>query len=258
MNPKSASRTLEQAFRLWFEPELKRREATGSIGKEFAVWAGQVVMNLDADPVVRINEEIRGAFVARAGKAGLRAKPGEAILLRDIDQIESMELTDEDPNAGHLTAILHRGRWHLFFDFRYNAERINNLLAAADEFLAAATAAAEREHSIAMIDNLFDAVQLMAKSFLLITPERGALESKTHGFIETRFNRQAKLGNVDRSSANLLNTLSRLRPRTRYAFEPVRVPQSELNQMLDYARKMRAEIEGRRPRRARGPRKPAV
>jgi len=215
-------------------------------------------MNLDADPVVRINEEVRGAFVARAGKAGRNAKPGKTLLLRDLSQIESIELTDEDPNAGHLTAVVHHGRWHMFFDFRYNAGRIENLLKAADEFIAAATAAAERGHSIATIDNLYDAVQLMAKSFLLTTPERGALESKTHGFIETRYNRQAKLGNVEQSSADLLNRLARLRPQTRYAFEPVRISQSELEQMLDRARKMRADIEGRRPRRAKAPARQAV
>jgi uncharacterized protein (UPF0332 family) len=258
MDDNGASRALKQAFQLWFEPEIKRRVAEGRIGKDFSVWAAQVVMNLDADPVVRINNEVRGAFVARAGKIGSKAKAGETIRLRDLSQIESVELTDEDPNAGHLTAIVHHRRWHVFFDFRYNAGRIESLLRAADEFLAAATTAAERGHAIATIDNLYDSVQLMAKSFLLTTPERAALESKTHGFIETRFNRQAKLGNVERASADLLNRLARLRPQTRYAFEPVRIAQSELQQMLESAGKMRADIETRRPRRAKGPTRHSV
>jgi hypothetical protein len=258
MDANGASRALKHAFQLWFEPELKRRASEGRIGKGFSVWAVQVVMNLDADPVVRINEEVRGAFVARAGKVGSKAKPGEILLLRDLSQIESVELTDEDPNAGHLTAIVHHGRWHMFFDFRYNAGRIENLLKAADEFIAAATASAARGHAIATIDNLYDAVQLMAKSFLLTTPERAALESKTHGFIETRYNRQAKLGNVEPSSADLLNRLARLRPQTRYAFEPVRISQSELDEMVERAGKMRTDIEVRRPRRSKRPARHAV
>lgn len=248
MDAKAASRTLEHAFRLWFEPELERRAADGRIQKGFAVWAVQVVLNHDADPEIRINQEVKGAFVARAGR---KACPGETLLLRDITQIESMKLTDEERNAGHLTAVIHNGRWHLFFDFRYNAARIKNQLKAADEFIAAAAGAAERGHSIAAVDNLYDAVQLMAKSFLLTTPERGVLESKTHGFIETRFNRQAKLGNVESASASLLNRLAHLRPKTRYALEPVRVQPSELERMLESARAMRAEPDRHRPRRAR-------
>jgi len=248
MDAKAASRTLEQAFRLWFEPELRRRAAEGRIEKGFAVWAVQVVLNFDADPQIRLNQEVKGAFVARAGK---KAKRGETLLLRDIAQIESMQLTDEDPNAGHLTAVIHNGRWHLFFDFRYNAARIENQLNAADQFIAAAEGAAKRGHSIAAIDNLYDAVQLMARSFLLTAPERGALESKTHGFIETRFNYQVKLGNVGPASATLLNRLAQLRPKTRYALEPTQVPASELQSMLANARVMRAEIERHRPRRAK-------
>jgi hypothetical protein len=76
-----------------------------------------------------------------------------------------------------------------------------------------------------------------------------ALEAKTHGFIETRFNKQAKIGNVQEGSAKLLNRLAQLRPKTRYALEPVRVASSELERMLDAARGMRAEIEAFRPKR---------
>jgi len=243
----AANRTLEHAFRLWFKPELDRRAAAGRIPKEFVVWAVQVVLNLDAEPDVRINEEVKGAFIAkpsRRPKAG-----GEVMLLRDMDRIESMMLTEEDPNAGHFTALIHKTRWHVFFDFRYNAGRIARQLEAADEFIAAAAGATERGHSIAAIDNLYDAVQLMARCFLLCAPEVKALEAKTHGFIETRFNRQAKLGNVRQGSAKLLNRLSKLRPRTRYALEPMSVAASELDQMLEDARSMRKEIEAHRPKR---------
>lgn len=162
-----------------------------------------------------------------------------------------MQLTEEDPNAGHLTAVIHGGRWHLFFDFRYNAARIERQLKAADEFMAAAADAIARGHAIAAVDNLYDAVQLMAKSYLLSSPEPGILESKTHGFIETRFNRQAKLGNVAAPSARLLNRLAQLRPKTRYALEPLHVSRPELESMLASAHDMRTEIDGQRPRRAK-------
>jgi hypothetical protein len=255
MDADVVTRILDHAFKLWFEPELKRRAAEGRIQDGFAVWAVQVVLNLDADPEVRINQEVKGAFIAKAGK---KAHLGETLSLKDIAEMQSMQLTEEDPNAGHLTAVIHNRRWHVFFDFRYNAARIESQLKAADEFMAAAADAAERGHAIAAVDNLFDAVQLMAKSFLLITPERGVVESKTHGFIETRFNRQAKLGNVTAESARLLNRLAQLRPKTRYALKPVQVPRSELQNMLASAQAMRAEMEEHRPRRAKAKTRHAV
>jgi uncharacterized protein (UPF0332 family) len=255
MDAIAANRTLEHAFRLWFKPELDRRAADGRIPKGFAVWAVQVVLNLDAEPEVRINQEVKGAFV---GRPTVRPKVGEAILLSDIAQIESLLLTDDDPNAGHFTALIHAGRWHLFFDFRYNAGRIAKQLEAADEFIAAAAGAVERGHSVAAVDNLYDAAQLMARCFLLCLPGVKALEAKTHGFIETRFNRQAKLGNVQGASAKLLNRVAQLRPKTRYALEPMNVAKSELQQMLEAARAMRGEIEAHRPKRVRPPASHAV
>jgi hypothetical protein len=248
MNEQLASRILENAFKLWFEPEVKKRLADGRLKKGAAVWAVQVVLTLEADPDVRLNQEVRGAFVARPSR---KVESGEVVLLEDIRDIESMQLTNEDPNAGHFTAVVHNGRWHIFFDFRYNATRIQTQLEAADQFIAAAASAIERGHDIAAVDNLYNAVQMMAKSYLLTTGDQRVLESKTHGFIETGFNRQAKIGNVDAGAAKLLNRLARLRPKTRYALEPHRVASSELEWMLADARTMREGIERRRPKRAR-------
>jgi hypothetical protein len=255
MNATAASRTLEHAFQLWFRPELERRAMADRIPKGFAVWGVQVVLNLDAEPDVRINEEIKGAFVGRMKKL---AAVGETLRLSDFTRIESLTLTDEDPNAGHFTAVIHKGHWRLFFDFRYNAGRIARQLEAADEFITAAAGAVERGHSIAAVDNLYDAAQLMARCFLLCVPEVKALQAKTHGFIETRFNRQAKLGNVAPTSAKLLNRLAQLRPKTRYALEPMRVASLELQRMLEAARSMRDEIEAHRPKRVKQPTSRAV
>jgi hypothetical protein len=97
MDATAANRTLEHAFRLWFKPELDRRAADGRIRKGFAVWAVQVVLNLDAEPEVRINHEVKGAFIGRPKK---KATVGQTMRLSDFTHIESMTLTDEDPNAG--------------------------------------------------------------------------------------------------------------------------------------------------------------
>ena len=251
MDEKVARNALEGAFRLWFTPELERRTALGLIPAGFKLWAVQVVLDLDAEaPKVRFNQEVRGAFVASTRRP---TKLGEAILLRDITDIRSMHLTDEDPNAGHLTAVIHNGHWNLFFDFRYNASRVIDQLIGADQFLAVAAAAIEGRHHIAAVDNLYDAVQIMAKCFLLLQPDRKAVDATTHGFIQTRFNHQGRLGNVSSSSVKLLNRLADLRPKTRYAPKPANVSQEELAELLQHAREMRKDLEDRRPKRIKSP-----
>jgi len=90
---------------------------------------------------------------------------------------------------------------------------------------------------------------MMAKCFLLLQADGGALKATTHGFIETKFNYQGKLGNVSSSSVQLLNRLSQLRPKTRYALKSVHVADSELQRLLEAARQMRTDLEGWRPKR---------
>src|SRR5207302_7856928 len=228
-------------------PELDRRVASGMIPHGFVVWGAQVILDLDRkQPEVRINSEIRGVFQAKATRS---IAAGEAVGLADFDDILGMQLTGEDANAGHLTAVLHRDHWFLCFDFRYNATRIEEQLASVDQFLAAGEFSVTNGHAIAAVDNLYDAVQIMAKSFLLMYPDPRVLEAKTHGFVETRFNLEGKLRNVPDYSVKLVNDLKELRPRTRYAAQPAELPEAHLKEFLASAKAMRAEIEARRPRR---------
>jgi integrase len=60
---------------------------------------------------------------------------GEIVNLRDLGDIKGMRLTADDPNAGHLTVLLHKDVWYLFFDFRYNAARIAEHIGLAREFI---------------------------------------------------------------------------------------------------------------------------
>ncbi len=247
MDEEGGSRLLEQAFALWFQPEVERRTAAGTLSDGLVVWAGQVIMDPDRkDPIVRLNSEVRGVLTARAARP---IAAGELVRPEDLKDLVAMSLTDEHPNAGHMSALCHGDHWYIFFDFRYNAARIQSLLSSADQFLQAARLCIEQGLSIPAVDNLYDAVQLMAKCFLLMHPDRQVLESKSHGFIETRFNQQGKLGNVSTVSVRVLNRLRGLRPKTRYTLEPVAVPSGEMQRLLEDTLTMRAELEGRRPTR---------
>jgi hypothetical protein len=74
-----ARHVLDQAFELWFAPELNRKVAAGLISEGFKVWGVQVLMDLDLDrPKIRFNEEIQGVFEAEVGDT---LKKGEIVPL---------------------------------------------------------------------------------------------------------------------------------------------------------------------------------
>jgi len=248
MDQKEAAHLLEQSFQLWFNPEIQRRRDRGVISSSYPLWAGQVIMDLELEsPIVRLNEEVH-AFVH--GKAARPITAGEAVALEtDLLSLDRISLSNEFPNAGHLTALVFKGTWVISIDFQYNAARIQSQLSCADQFLSAARHCVQSNLAIAAIDNLYDAVQLMAKCFLIAYPDKQVLESTSHGFIETKLNLIGKQGQVSPSSVHLLNELADLRPKTRYALQPVDVAATTLERLLTEADRMRIEIEGRRPKR---------
>ncbi len=58
---------IKQAMDLWFTPEVTRRQALGLATRPFTWNAGQVPISpRGGDPVVRLNEEVRGIVRATA------------------------------------------------------------------------------------------------------------------------------------------------------------------------------------------------
>jgi uncharacterized protein (UPF0332 family) len=201
-----------QILDLWINPEIQRRREAGRITDDFRVHAVQVIMYLDAPTEIRLNEEIKAAV---KGNFARPVAENDLVSLDELEKIDSIELTKHDPNAGHVTMLFHHGSWFIAFDFRYNSARSSLHLEAAREFLDAAAVSAEKSHFRALIDNLFSATELMAKSLLLMHDQL-VFTSKTHGIVHARYNQWGKLGNVDRRYTELLNRLASLRGSARY------------------------------------------
>lgn len=207
-------RVIQQALELWIQPEIARRQELGSIPRPFELRAAQVIFDPDAEAVeVRLNDEVQivGQFPAEGP-----LKKGDIIEV-SLETISGLMLTDQDPNAGHLTIHAAGGKWLLAFDFRRNAARIAKHLEVAREFLDAASFSLNHQQFHAFHEALFSAVESMAKSVLLMLPGREIIESKKHSTIARRFNWWGgKLGNIDRRFVELLNTLSDDRAEARY------------------------------------------
>jgi uncharacterized protein (UPF0332 family) len=205
-------RTLLQMFRLYVEPEIKRRQSSRSLPDQFLVVKVQVLFFDGRPSEVRLNDEVKISLVIKAPRA---IQAGEAISLSEIQHIEASELDLPDADAGHFTAIAFNNQWLIFFDFRQNKLKASNLVERADQFCASAEHALGQEHLGPAIDNLFSACELAAKA-RLITSAMVRSDAKSHGSIHSRINIWGKLGNVDRAFVEMFNELSRNREAARY------------------------------------------
>src|SRR3989442_14321957 len=53
---------LQNAFDLWFEPEIKRRQAAGILPTPFSLWAAQVLIEPDGPATIHFNDRLRDGF----------------------------------------------------------------------------------------------------------------------------------------------------------------------------------------------------
>src|SRR5262249_4695452 len=138
------------------------------------------------------------------------------IKAEDTGDIVGIELTDQDPNSGHITVLRHRDACYVTWSTRYNATRVAETIKAAEQFIEVARHAQQQRHHRPLVDNLYSAVELLAKATLLTLPDRSLLTSKRHRTIAARFHNLGNLGNVDGSYPALLKELGAMREPARY------------------------------------------
>lgn len=242
---------IRQAMEFWINPEIERRRAARTLPEGFALSAAQVILEPGADePEVRLNEEVKAAVLVEAKRDIAKA---EEVTAEDISAYKDIILTDEDPNAGHITIVPHQGYWALAFDFRRNAAHIAAHVERARDFLDTAAWARQEGKVGPFVDNLFSATELMAKGLLIWMPDEHLLKGKSHGRLHDRFNYEGKMKNVDPRFPRLLNQLIALRRPARYLARDFSLPDDEMDEMLAVAEDMHAALEASRPLRAPSP-----
>jgi len=234
---------IKHMAQLYIDPEIEKRRSENRLPKNFVINAVQVIINFDGPNEVRFNDEVTANIIGNFTKP---VNDGEQATVDDLEEIVDVHLTDRDPNAGHVTLFVHKGKWVGRFDFRYNAFRSRGHLSAAREFLDAAVASLQKGHWRSFIDNLHSATELMAKSVLLLHDEL-ILTGKTHGIVHSRFNQWGHLGNVDARYTTLLNKLSSLRGPARYLKGDLHMAADEANNMVAVAEDMFTDASRRVP-----------
>lgn len=239
--PEIWQRAFTQILDIWVTPEVERRQAAGTLPKPVELLTAQVIFYPDhRTNEVRINSEVKGLGKMNL-KPGIEKQKGDRVCDHELDGIEDFRLSDDDdPDCGHITIIRINDSWLLSFDCIYNkrlsAEHIN----VADQFLKTANHALTNELWSPFVDCLFSAAELLAKSILLNSYSDPKFRAKAnHRSIQSRFNRWAHLGNVDRSHANALNALARLRGSARYLTGDLSVEHSQAVEWLNAVSGMR-------------------
>lgn len=228
---------------LYIDPEIKKRRDEDRLPKDFVLNAVQVIMNHDAPNEVRLNDEVSANVI---GNFSRPVTDGDEVSVDELEDIVDVQLTDRDPNAGHVTLFVHRGKWVGRFDLRYNAARSRGHVFAAREFLDAAGASLQKGHWRSFVDNLHSATELMAKGVLLLHDEL-MLTGKSHGIVQSRFNQWGHLGNADSRYTALLNKLASLRGAARYLKTDFQLTADEGKDMLALAEDMFTDSSRRVP-----------
>ena len=234
--PEFGEALLQQAFDLWLIPEIERRRQAGAIAEDWTLERAQVIFgNGDEPPAVRLNGEVKGTAIVTAARA---IEKGEMITLDDSG-ISDLVRDPEDEDMGHLTILPSPGGgWFISFDFRRNASTMRALADRADGFLATARAALVAGHLAPTAENLFAAVELLAKALLIWIPDESLLRSRTHQTVHRRFNSERRMGNVDPRFADLLNRLRDVRGSARYLRGDLLLDAREAEEMIAVAEEM--------------------
>jgi hypothetical protein len=249
-------RTIDDVFRLFIVPEIERRQAAGLAPKPYPLQKAQVVMNVGRPNQVRLNDEVKAVMSVEVDDEVKRTmQRGDPVFWDTVKSISDVRLTDDDPNAAHITMIVVPGRgFGMFFDFRYNGDRVADTIDAAKQFLTTAGFAASEGHGRAFAENLFSASELTAKALLLMLPFPELLTSKSHGAVSSKLNQFGRHPqNVDPAFVELHNELGRMRNGARYLAGTVTWTLDEMNQRAAVVRAVLDGVESRAPMRFKNP-----
>jgi hypothetical protein len=239
---------LQQAFQVFFNPEIERRREAGLIDTSFGISVAQVVFNEDERWEVRFNDEVDGHIEA---VAPVEIDAGQEVMMSMIGEIKAFDLTEDDPNAAHIT-VFYRGEqdgWLIVSDLRFNATLAGDHIDAAREFFEAAERALEANALRVFSENLLAATELTAKAALLSVPVEGTRTTKSHRFIHSAYNWHARLGNAEPRYVRVFNQLHGLRRKARYLHGVFDLRPDDAAEMLAVAREMLADVDAHLPKR---------
>lgn len=219
----------------WVLPSIQERQKEGSLEKPLSLGMAQILFKSDGSkPEVRVNSEVKGRAIFKISKEiDKPPQVGEPVYLRQLDEMETFELAEDDRDCGHATLIKFPDKWLISFDFIYNKKSSQEHLSAAKEFLYAAKSSLKKNYLRASIDSLHSASELAAKAYLLGRPDKSIVEARSHNIISTKINTERKLGNVNETHIGTFNKLKNLRASARYLHTELTADYQQVENMVN-------------------------
>jgi uncharacterized protein (UPF0332 family) len=212
MESEIANRVFQQVMELWVLPEIEKRKKENRLESPFVLRKVQILFSHHRTfPKIRLNQQVKA--IAK-GKATRNIEKGEIVYEKDIENIEDIKLTEQDPNYAHITLLLFKGKWHISFDFRYNRKRVRERLDASKEFLESARENLESKRLRPFFENLFACAELLTEALLIQFLKQSSLKGHKKRFDNIKA--WAELGNVKKEFPDKLEKLWKLRDSARY------------------------------------------
>ena len=209
-----AKRLIEQTLTNWVNPELERRKAAGELKDGFVLKAAQIIFSVGGKNLVRINGEVKAIIEAKFNRP---IEKGEAILNKDVEDIRSFRLIDEEKDFGHITIVHLIKGWFVGFSFIYDVSKSKKLYDIAVEFMKSAYADLENKRYRPFVESALIAAENLAKARIYLIPDKEIRKAKTHGLVRGKVNSYAKTDSIIKISyKDGFNKLVKLRDKARY------------------------------------------
>ncbi|HUV42995.1 MAG TPA: HEPN domain-containing protein [Patescibacteria group bacterium] len=209
-----AKRLIEQTLTNWVNPEIEKRKSEDKLPSDFRIKAAQVIFSVGGPPLVRINSEVKVIIEAKFNRP---IEKGEAVLNKDIEDIRSFRLIDEEKDFGHITIVKLTKGWFVGFSFIYDVSKSKEIYDIAIEFMKSAHAELEAKRYRPFVESAFVAAENLAKARIYLLPDQEIRKTKTHGLVHGKVNRYARTSSIIKTDQkDVFNELKKLRERARY------------------------------------------
>jgi hypothetical protein len=227
----------------FIKPEVARRRADGRFGADERVYGYQVLLSLGEPPVVRLNDEVRGAVLAQVGRD---MQVGDEAYLEDIERIAGFEPAPEDQGRPYIAAFAHRTGWVMCYDLSRRHPLADDHLALGCDFAASAHEAQAAGRLGVALDCAYSAAELLAKAELLsCSPTiEAALGARKHAGVSTPYSLWARLGNTPARFPALVHRFAELRPAARYLNSELAADAEQVAELLEQLAGMERHVRG--------------
>jgi len=214
-NQLMTKRLIEQTLANWVNPELEKRKSKGQLPEGFKLRAVQVIFPIGGPNTVRLNGEVKAIVEAKLNKP---IKKGEKILDKDVEDIRSFRLIEEEKDFGHITIVRLTKGWFVGFSFIYDVSKSKELYDIAIEFMKSAHSSLKNKQYRPFVESAFIAFENLAKARIYLLPDKEIRKKRVrHSVIKKKLKVFSETGSIIKSDhSGVFMELLKLRDQARY------------------------------------------